>query len=126
MNLAGLDAPRYHDLPTLCILGRHELGCCLRGRHPAVALIVMAHPDALVVGNPEVHSRDWAVVASLQFPQPLVRDIEIAGYWNSEYATGKIRDWPPQTTNAIPANPRDSRFGGEVHEHRHSRLPLSH
>src|SRR5262245_57136060 len=104
VNLAGLDTPRYHDLPTPCVLSGHELGDCLGSRQPAVSLVVMAHPNAFLVRNPEVHTCDSPLIATLQFPQPLMRNIEIPRNGDSEHTARKVADRPAQAADAVPAN----------------------
>ena len=52
-------------------------------------LIVVAHPNLLVVWNAKVNPRDRAPIAAFQFSEPLMRHVEISSERNSKDTAGE-------------------------------------
>lgn len=84
MNLLCQNTPRHDNLPTLAAFGGHELSDRLRRGHRPVRMTVMPYPDWLLISETEIHAANGALSPTLEFTQPLVRDVEVTGDRNGK------------------------------------------
>jgi hypothetical protein len=126
VDFGWFDASGNYDFPSLCVFGGAKLRNCFGGQHPPVHLIVMPYPQLLVIRNSEVDRPDWPSIASFQFPQPLVRDIEVSRNGDSENAAWKVAGRAAQTPDAIFPDQGNPRLRRKMNERRHPQVPLTH
>jgi len=80
MDLAGLDAARYHNFPTEGVIRSSEQGNRLGGREQLMSLTVVSNPDLFFIRNAKVNSYQRSRFAPFQLPQPLVGGIKVPSY----------------------------------------------
>lgn len=67
MDLARVDPPWNYDLPALRVVCRVKFGHYFCGSQFPMVLIVMSHPDRLIVGDTKVNANDRAGISTLEF-----------------------------------------------------------
>ncbi len=72
VDLLCFDATRYYNLPARGVIGIHKQSYGLGGADEAVNLAVVAEPDWLPIGNSKVDARDWPLIPTIQFSEPLM------------------------------------------------------
>ncbi len=84
MDLLSRDPPRDDNLPSLPIVRFGEGRCGYSGGNLLVWTAVMPDPNRFEVRDTEVDSDDGTLTAAFQLTQPLMRNVEISGYWYRE------------------------------------------
>jgi len=64
MDLIGFDPPGNDNFPALCVLSILECGDGFGRGHPLMSLIVMPHPDPLLIRDSEINTRDGTLILS--------------------------------------------------------------
>jgi hypothetical protein len=65
VNFVCLDATRYYNLPTRCIVCLQKLRYRLGGSNKTMRLPIMADPNLLFIGDPKVDASNWALISPL-------------------------------------------------------------
>lgn len=111
VNLTFFNTARDDHLITFPVFSlRHQRcgGCC---GHLPVSLIVVSDPDTFFIRNAEVDGDDSAPgVMALQFPQPLVGDVEVTCDGKGENSTREIAARPARACDAVAQDAGESRF----------------
>ncbi len=80
MYFCGFNLAWYDDLKALGQFSVEDESDGLDGSDRLMVLVVVTHQNRLLVGNAEVNTNNCALPDSLEFAQPLMRDIEIVGF----------------------------------------------
>ena len=81
-----------------------------------MSLAIVSDPTLLGIRDPKVHPDDRPLISSSQFPQPLMRNEEIASDRHRKHAAGKITVGATQATDAVAVDQGDPRFGSKMYE----------